>query len=402
MTLLESSRDLLMKFLPYRIIEANSMLFDDVLFGYMFKCCYSPNGEYLAITTGMGEVYIYDMKIGVLRHILCDHLEDTMWVAFSPDGKMLATCSYDQTVIIYDVQQDFCVLKKLETNSDVHFVGFSPCSKFLFTGDCLDSLKKWDLQTYCVVNELFSTPFTQFKQSSDGRYILLGGGNNLAKLITTDSFSVVRTFSHDGKTRALDFHPTKRIIAVGDTSNKVKLWNMDSGLLIHTFDVNCSVLDLLFFSERVLLYLLVDGSIVSFDIDTCEQIQTVHSGCNEYSAFAMSSDKAQLLCGPWKEEKIKVYQIDQSFDSSFEGKLLDLAKSEGNILKTMISMNYDIQIVRQLVTAGINMNLEDFEAVYDTCWDLIDFNEVNGGNMHDFIKQNEKIKEYYSSSDNDI
>eukprot|EP00792_Barthelona_sp_PAP020_P008773 TRINITY_DN3248_c0_g1_i3.p1 TRINITY_DN3248_c0_g1~~TRINITY_DN3248_c0_g1_i3.p1 ORF type:complete len:64 (-),score=18.90 TRINITY_DN3248_c0_g1_i3:253-444(-) len=50
-------------------------------------------------------------------------------------------------------------------------------------------------------------------------------------------------------------------------------------------------------------------------------------------------------------------------------------------------MKVNSVIIREFVSAGVYMNQRDFDMSINLCWDLLDINERNGGNMRQYIDE---------------
>eukprot|EP00792_Barthelona_sp_PAP020_P009071 TRINITY_DN3266_c1_g6_i2.p1 TRINITY_DN3266_c1_g6~~TRINITY_DN3266_c1_g6_i2.p1 ORF type:complete len:402 (-),score=89.32 TRINITY_DN3266_c1_g6_i2:291-1496(-) len=373
--------------LPWRIDERNVMIVEDVLSSFMYDCEYSLDGKYLAISSYL-EVYIFDVANGKVIHTLKDHQANIFCATFSQDSQMFATCSNDCTIIIYDLQ-NFSILRRFTNDTFVSAICFSHCCNYLYSGDEYGQLKKWDIKNGSILLEetIHSSWIWKLSLSPNGIYIL-SCGHYLAKLIDLIDFSVVYTFQHDNYVRAGDFHSSKNIVAVGDRSKKIKLWNIESGLCLYEFDIGGEVWDLHFLAPNLLLTMSGDGFICSYDVNTYQQCQKVYCNCicMQFS-FAISPDKTQLTCGPCKTKIIKRYPIMRHCDDACQLQLIELSKRDATVLSNIIKMNIDNSVVRQLVSGGIDMSEDEYNIIIDRCWDLVDINEKNGGNMHEFVNK---------------
>eukprot|EP00792_Barthelona_sp_PAP020_P008632 TRINITY_DN3233_c3_g2_i1.p1 TRINITY_DN3233_c3_g2~~TRINITY_DN3233_c3_g2_i1.p1 ORF type:complete len:401 (+),score=89.76 TRINITY_DN3233_c3_g2_i1:93-1295(+) len=370
---------------PQKIEECSSTEIVDTFTSYMYDCCYLLNGKYFVIC-GSSEAQIFDAETGILHHTLKDHTNSIFGLAVSPDGKKLATCSGDMSIIVYDLC-DFSICCTLSNSTYVFGICFSPCSNFIYSGDLDGTLKKWEIKKESVILEdkIHFSWIWRIKLSSNGKYLLSASGDKTAKMIDLDKWSIISTFNHDGFIRCIDFHPNKRIVAIGDESNYVKLWDIDSGLSLYSIQMSGEVWSLHFLAPNFLFIMSGNGFIASYNVDSFQEIQRISCGCKGSSfSFALSPDGSQLVCGKCKANSVKLYPIMPEYHPSQQSELIELSKNDGHVLGILIAMNFNTQIVRQLVTAGIHINEKEFGMIFDTCWDLVDINETNGGNMYTF------------------
>eukprot|EP00792_Barthelona_sp_PAP020_P006560 TRINITY_DN3030_c4_g11_i1.p1 TRINITY_DN3030_c4_g11~~TRINITY_DN3030_c4_g11_i1.p1 ORF type:complete len:339 (-),score=46.40 TRINITY_DN3030_c4_g11_i1:486-1502(-) len=293
-----------------KIDEGNVLEIGDVISDNIYNCKYSLDGKHLLICS-YKVVQIIDMETGTLICSLKDHTGGVINVAVSSDGHKLATCSYDKFILIYNLL-DFSILHRLRNDTFVYGICFSHCSNYVYSGDKNGNLKKWVVENGNVVMErtVHSGGFWNIKLSADDKHLLTSNVDKTASLFDPENFSVVRVFNQDADIEAIDFHPTKRIIAVGDVSNKVTLWNMDDGSQIHTFDMRGAVYDLHFLTPNIILIMFDDGYISSYSLSSFQQIQKVHCDCDEYIfSFAVSPESRQLACAKCEGDNIKVSQL---------------------------------------------------------------------------------------------
>eukprot|EP00792_Barthelona_sp_PAP020_P013931 TRINITY_DN9492_c0_g1_i1.p1 TRINITY_DN9492_c0_g1~~TRINITY_DN9492_c0_g1_i1.p1 ORF type:complete len:999 (-),score=266.75 TRINITY_DN9492_c0_g1_i1:19-3015(-) len=83
-------------------------------------------------------------------------------------------------------------------------------------------------------------------------------------------------------------------------------------------------------------------------------------------------------------------------DFNFNGKILEL-----NVLHIFILWNKDLEIIRKLVCGGALFTKSDFDCILNECWDLVDINESNGGNMNEFMETQSLDSDDSDDSDDD-
>eukprot|EP00792_Barthelona_sp_PAP020_P008177 TRINITY_DN3202_c0_g1_i1.p1 TRINITY_DN3202_c0_g1~~TRINITY_DN3202_c0_g1_i1.p1 ORF type:complete len:400 (+),score=85.59 TRINITY_DN3202_c0_g1_i1:38-1237(+) len=372
--------------LPHNIDESTMKEIGGVFFDFLFDCAYSPDDKFLVFGSTRGDVHVIDVETECLNRTLKDHTRNVDGVAFSPNGQLLATSSDDKSIIIYNLP-DFSILRRLNNVSGVYGIVFSDCSNYLYSGDISGTLKKWNINNGSIVLEekIHSHYIWRVKLVLDGKHLLTASADRTAQLINSDDFSVVRKFPHNAAVTAIASNPTKRMIAIGDQFNQVKLWNMDDGSCIITYDMDGEVFSLHFFSPILLFIMSGDGCITSYNVDTFQRIQKVYCGC-DYDLFscAISSNMSHLACGRCTNRTIKIYSIVPNCDTSYTQQLIELSKDGGHVLSTLMSINTDAQIIRHLVASGVHMSKKDYDLIINKFWDLIDINRANGGNMHIF------------------
>eukprot|EP00792_Barthelona_sp_PAP020_P007885 TRINITY_DN3176_c3_g5_i1.p1 TRINITY_DN3176_c3_g5~~TRINITY_DN3176_c3_g5_i1.p1 ORF type:complete len:415 (-),score=63.11 TRINITY_DN3176_c3_g5_i1:143-1357(-) len=379
--------------IPLKIDENSMTEIGGVLSNCMYDSEYSPNGKFLLISYGyIGGASIVETKTKRVLHTFEDHSKPVCGISISQDGHMLSTCSGDCSIIIYNAT-DFSIMKRLRNNSAVNGICFSHCCNYIYSGDNNGIIKKWDICSGDVVleNNTKAKWIWRLKISSWCNYILAVGYESDILLVNGEDLSVVHIFPQKKKTliRTVEFHPTQRIFATGGQSYKVNLWDMDTGSHLQKFDFGANIFALHFLNSTCLLVLSGNGFITLIDLNSYQIIQKIYCDCDRsFFSFAISPDKSKLACGRCAGDMLRFYSLTRSYEESSQSELVELAKNcGGNVLSILINMNMNTKIIRQLVSAGIIMNQNDYFAVVDTCWDLVDFNEANGGNMYSFMNE---------------
>eukprot|EP00792_Barthelona_sp_PAP020_P009398 TRINITY_DN3293_c3_g2_i2.p1 TRINITY_DN3293_c3_g2~~TRINITY_DN3293_c3_g2_i2.p1 ORF type:complete len:405 (+),score=79.20 TRINITY_DN3293_c3_g2_i2:366-1580(+) len=387
----ESNNELMKKtifaMLSFKIDESNVRQIGGMCSDYMFDCGYSMDGKKVVVNDG-SNVYVFDIKTKRLSRTLKNR-NSSDWVistAFSKDRQKLATSSDDNSLSVYSLR-NFSVLDRIKNDTYICAICFSHCSKYIYFSDANRTLKKWDIEKSNIVWErTIHYLIWKLNISYDNKYFLIADGDKTVGLIDSQNFSVF-TINHDDYVKAIECHPTMGIIAIGDKSNKVRLWNTDSLTLLHTFIMEGQVGDLHFLSPVVLGVMSGDGYLTLYSMENFQEIQRICCGCDgsNFLSFAISPNMRWLVCGKCPNNTIRMFSIVSQCDSSHHSKIIELSKDGGHVLSNLIAMKVDTQIIRQLVAAGICMNREEFDMIVDLCWDLIDFNEAKGGNMYSFV-----------------
>eukprot|EP00792_Barthelona_sp_PAP020_P004422 TRINITY_DN2118_c0_g1_i1.p1 TRINITY_DN2118_c0_g1~~TRINITY_DN2118_c0_g1_i1.p1 ORF type:complete len:334 (+),score=76.11 TRINITY_DN2118_c0_g1_i1:37-1002(+) len=295
----------------------------DVVDRKIYDCRYSPDGEYFAMISRL-KLLLFSSNDSKLVKEFSHHKCMIHGVAFSKDNKFLATCSYDKKIFIYNLEDLDADHTELENDSFLCTIAFCPNdSKIIYSGDHNGFVKKWNIDSSnnnpVAEKKIHDKWIWRLAVSENGQRLITGSLDRTAKLIdvSDDEFNVLHTFSHDNHVRSVAFLPDseKKIVACGDQSSKVKLWNMETGELVHQFDLEAEVYCLRFLSPKHLLVMSGDGYICCYELDNFGKYGEINCRISSYMyAFDVfvSSDKKQLAVGACEDLTIKIYGIDWS------------------------------------------------------------------------------------------
>jgi WD40 repeat protein len=135
-------------------------------------------------------------------------LKDVSCISCFSDGKQMISGSSDKTIRRWDLRKGKEIEKDQEVYEDVHAVGVS----------------------------------------RDGRWVVIAGGNDIK--VSKVETGIVRTFHEGSWTNCINISADSTLL-VGGSSPKVRIWNLDTGELMHTgpFDIGDNFAAALRFSE---------------------------------------------------------------------------------------------------------------------------------------------------------
>lgn len=163
---------------------------------------YSHDGKWLATSswrrqdkTGVpvGEVKLWDVQSGIGLRSFLGHWAGINALAFSPDDSVLATASEDKTILLWSTR-DGAQLPKMVGEAHampVISLDISPDSRFLASADSGGTIKFWNLMTHTLEKTF--------------------------------------TLAVNGSVRSVAFSWVAKRIATGGASQKVRLWDLDTG-----------------------------------------------------------------------------------------------------------------------------------------------------------------------------
>ncbi len=206
-------------------------------FGGILSVTFSPDGNYLAAGTAMGEVRIWSAASGLPLRTLRRHTDWVRSMVFSPDGKILASGSYDQTVCLWDVSNGHCLSTLQGHTSRIWSVAFSPDRRTLASGSEDQTVRLWEVSSGQSLNTLrgHTGAVRSIAFNPNGRTLASGSGDQTIRLWEVSSGQSLNTLQgHTDTVWAVAFSPNGRTLASGSGDQTVRLWEVDSGRSLNT------------------------------------------------------------------------------------------------------------------------------------------------------------------------
>ena len=225
------------------------------------------------ILTGImeGTVLLWNSATGEMVRSIEAHAKDVLSVAFSPDGQSLLTGGADKSVHLWSTV-DGKLLRTFANHTDeVRSLATSLDGTHIATG-CRDgSVRIWNAQTGQLLNTLrqHTREIRSIAFSPSGRTILTASLDHTARLWSISDGSLLQTFrpsassdellqaeQRDGNVRAvrLDYvrdatiSPDGRSVLATSTKGAARLWDLETGVWIRTFEGSTEVMSTVRFS----------------------------------------------------------------------------------------------------------------------------------------------------------
>ncbi|KAJ4288639.1 hypothetical protein N0V90_011876 [Kalmusia sp. IMI 367209] len=247
-------------------------------------------------------VKIWDASNGACLHVLRGHVGSVCSVAFSYDSKLLASASGIGKIKIWDADKGTC-LHTLEAHSGrVSSVAFSSNSMRLASACDYGRIKFWDASDGSLLQTLddHTDHVKSVAFSSDSMQLASASTDGTMKIWDADSGAYPRVFeTHDDYIYSMVFSNESKLLASASDDNYVRVWDTNSGACLHAVEVYSNVLLMKFSPDLTKLAVLVDSTIIIWDICSGVRIQTllhqrIYSFRN-FESIAFSSDSMQLM-----------------------------------------------------------------------------------------------------------
>jgi len=191
---------------------------------------FSPNSDCLVSGSDDKTVRIWNLQTEVEIKKLHTHASYVQSVAFSQNGLLVASAGCDRIIKIRNLMDDETTLSITAHTDTISCVQFSPDNRFLISGGHDRKIKVWDVITgqelRCIHSE---ARINAISISSDGQVIASAEADETVKLYNLGSSELLtRLTGHSGGATSVAFDNSDQILAVGDASNKVKVWYVEN------------------------------------------------------------------------------------------------------------------------------------------------------------------------------
>lgn len=201
---------------PIYLLSLVSGRIEQVLQGHtnaILGLCFSPDGKFLASSSGDKTARIWEVSTGKSKRILKGHTKEIYGVAISPDGRRLATASNDGTGRIWSVESGETEVFLKGHEREVLCLAWSPDGRTLATGSIDQSVRLWspdgmELGRFADLgNQVLSLTFTR-----DSRELLItrggtGTSNDCSLLRLPDFAASSAKSKKPGKKKTPSFPP---------------------------------------------------------------------------------------------------------------------------------------------------------------------------------------------------
>ena len=194
--------------------------------GLVESISFSPDGSMLA-TGSWGTVLLWDVNTGETLQTLKTLTGWGSSISFSPDGSTLATGSRDE-IRFWDVNTGE-TLQTLIGHQSLHNVSFSPDGNTLAYLRGRNEVQLWDvntgkLRTFTGTRSIYSVAF-----SPDGNTLAIGG-NWITSLWNANTGAPMHTFLDIScRIESVAFSPDGNTLAGGGSDSIVRLWDIKTG-----------------------------------------------------------------------------------------------------------------------------------------------------------------------------
>lgn len=225
---------------------------------------FSPDGRYL-VYNDKNTGYVCDALTGRLMFKVRGTFGEK--IVFSPDGKNIINISNDNAIQIWNIERGQ-LLRTLEGREhSLNLIIFSQNGKYLIaTGQFGRSVKIWDTETGILLHRLegyigvrpergnptLSLRFEGiiFAVSPDGRHLCSGDVDNTVRIWNIQTGRMLHRFEGpEGRVNSITFCPNSLTLASGGDDSIIRIWDVKTGILVRKLEGHTSGIGSLSFSS---------------------------------------------------------------------------------------------------------------------------------------------------------
>jgi WD40 repeat protein len=201
-------------------------------------------------------ITLWDVKTGTVRNLLKGHTDQVTSLTFSPNSMTLVSGSLDYTIKFWDTERGINSRTLRRHSYDVQALSFSPDDSRLVAGDEMGNYFNWrwsDEREFDVLLSRFGATGENLKFSPDGKTFVS------RRLLHEDlnffgQFAPTSLQGSPSLTNRVAFSRDNSLLAAGDDQEKMKLWDVRTGKVLHVLTERISnIADLIFNSAGTLL-----------------------------------------------------------------------------------------------------------------------------------------------------
>jgi WD40 repeat protein len=314
-TVVSSSDAAQVKFWDVRLGQCTKTLQGEAI--NFWSIGFNPQGTLLASGGDDTRLRLWDVAGGKCVQTLTGHTSRITKVLFHPHQPWLASCGYDGTIKLWDLQGR-CLQTFVESaGARVQTIAFHPTRPLLLSGGYETPTRLWDLATGRSIgtidlpdgdNFIYNIAFAFNPQ---GNLLAIGNGSGMLLLWDVDSGTLIRQLSaHQMPLWTLDFHPAGHTIASGGHDGIVKLWDTATGECIQVMEIfNGKVMSVNFSQDGNLLAISCESIVQIWDLATQTCIQTLTGHTKLIYSLTFDPARQQILVSAGDDGTIREWNV---------------------------------------------------------------------------------------------
>jgi WD40 repeat protein/uncharacterized caspase-like protein len=297
-----------------RSFEGNSRPFQVASLSSDSKRMVTGQGKY----DQPGEIRLWDLEMGKLIKTFTGHNDELRSIAISKDGKRIlsGTAGNERAIKLWNVDTGKEVKTFLGHNDYINSLDFSLDGKrIISTSGGKNSLMIWDAESGKVIKAIDGLSSIYVSTiSPDGTSFISGDGRDI---IHWDALTgnKIKTFEgNETMIQALAFSPDGKTLVSGGTDSLAKLWVVETGKIIKIFTGHNYWVTSVNFSldGKNIVTQSWDKTLKTWDIESGKELRTYYGDDFWIPNLAFSSDGKRIITGS-ADNTIKIIDVDSGY-----------------------------------------------------------------------------------------
>ncbi|MFC2130679.1 T9SS type A sorting domain-containing protein [Bacteroidota bacterium] len=299
-----------------------------------------PNSENFIVATGCGNIGIWNARTGNQVKVLTNFSENISSICFTPDNRNVAVSVSNRLKYFNSLTGE--LIRNLRTDYDASNMEFSEGGKYLMMTSSaiillydpltLERIKKFYGDYYWLSNDQLITYGLHGKFSHDNK--LLAGGSEAGNIRIWDIESelLIDSIYTENPVNTIDFSSDDKLIAFGDFKGYIKIYNLESHSLLRSIETNSKIINKIKFydNDKYIVSISNDNNIKIWDCVSGNLIHDLQSHTSEVKSFEIIPNY-NFLVSLSVDGTIKVWNLNKmrlilTFPK-YEGGYRDLAIS---------------------------------------------------------------------------
>lgn len=270
------------------------------------------DGKSLSVGDADGRLRIVDVASGKVAVEWQGHEGAVAQLAWSDDGRRLLSGGQDGGLKWWGI--DGKKLGEASAQQPIRQAGWLAQGNLAYSMDAGNGLAVWQTgdaravpvyvghQGYIASHSLAFSP--------DGKWIASGGQDKTAKVWDMETGQMLRSFQHDGEVWGIKFLPNNtRLLANDSASHSVRLWEIATGNLLHSFDGHTGEMEDVDVSSYSQLAASAswDDSVKVWDLAQSKERYTLKNAHPSDAKCVVFSPDGKTLASGGRDDKIKLW-----------------------------------------------------------------------------------------------
>ncbi len=292
----------------------------------VYSAKYSPDGKKIVTTSEDCTAIIWDAGTGKMLTTLIGHKAFVYSAQFSPDGKKIITASCDHTAKVWDVSTGKILTTTSPSAESINLALFSPDGKKFITTFIQNKLYlHWSISEKPVHVTIFDADngerlyslnghsmINSAKFSPDGKKIITACCDSTVKVWAVDTGRLIYTFEgYASSVYSAEFCPDGKKIVTASADSMVIVWDSNTGKLINNLEGHTDKVSVAQFSPdgKRIITASLDNTAKVWDEDTGKLISTLEGHTENVISVEFCLDGKKIVTAS-KDHTAKVWDTE--------------------------------------------------------------------------------------------